>query len=100
MPIVVPMTPPMKQIVTGLGEKLGADIFWPRADRNSQSDLARAFGDRHQHHIHNADAAHQQLIAATEASSKVRVRVVSVITLITSVWLRIVKSSGASGGRR
>ena len=31
-----------------------------RADRHAQPDLARALGDRHQHDVHDADAADQQ----------------------------------------
>ena len=41
----------------GLGEHLRHDVGAPRAERFSQSDLARALGDDHQHDVHDDDAA-------------------------------------------
>ena len=43
-----------------LGEELADDVGAPRADREPQADLAPPFVHRHQHHVHDADAADQQ----------------------------------------
>jgi hypothetical protein len=44
----------------GFGQELHQNIPAPRANRFAQADFARALGDRDQHDVHNADAAHQQ----------------------------------------
>ena len=43
-----------------LDQELDQDVLAPRADRLAQADLARALGHRHQHDVHDADAADQQ----------------------------------------
>src|SRR5690242_13856342 len=42
------------------GQKLQHDVAAARADGFADADLARTFGDRHQHDVHYADTAYQQ----------------------------------------
>ena len=41
-----------------------------RADRLADADLARALGDRHQHDVHDADAANHQANSANAAQQE------------------------------
>jgi hypothetical protein len=43
-----------------LDQELHEDVAPARADRLADADLARALGDRHQHDVHDADAADEQ----------------------------------------
>ena len=43
-----------------LDQELHFDRRSTRTDRNSNADLASAFGDANQHDVHDADAAHEQ----------------------------------------
>src|SRR6266481_4169080 len=43
-----------------LGEELEEDVPAAAAHRHADADLARAFGDRHQHHVGDADTADDQ----------------------------------------
>ncbi len=43
-----------------LDEELPEDVGAARADRFADADLAGAFGHRHQHDVHHADAADEQ----------------------------------------
>ena len=43
----------------GFDQELAADAPGSSAQRLAHADLARALGDRHQHDVHDADAAHQ-----------------------------------------
>ena len=43
-----------------LDEKLRHDVASARADAHAQAYLARALGHRHQHDVHDADAAHEK----------------------------------------
>ena len=51
----------------GFGQELDQDIASARAQGFAQADLAGAFGDRDQHDVHDADAAHQQRNAGDAA---------------------------------
>ena len=44
----------------GLGQELGQNVAPPPADALSQPDLARPFGDRDEHDVHDSDPAHDQ----------------------------------------
>src|ERR1039458_1265151 len=44
----------------GLQQELPGNVAAPRADGLAHADLACAFGDRHQHDIHNPNATYQQ----------------------------------------
>ena len=41
-------------------QKLKQDVSFTRADREANSNLARALCHRNEHDIHDADAAHQE----------------------------------------
>ncbi len=43
-----------------LHQELGQHIAAPGADGHANADLPGALGDRDQHDVHDADAAHQQ----------------------------------------
>ena len=44
----------------GLDEELQEDVAPRRAERLANADLARPLGDRHEHDVHDADAADEQ----------------------------------------
>ena len=44
----------------GLDQELHQHVASARAERHAQPDLARPLGDRHQHDVHDADAAHHE----------------------------------------
>ena len=43
-----------------LDEELGEDVAAAGADRLADADLARPLADRHQHDVHDPDAAHDE----------------------------------------
>ena len=51
-----------------LDQELGQHLALERADGQADADLARALGDRDQHDVHDADAAHQQADAPQRRS--------------------------------
>ena len=53
-----------------LDQELQQDVALQRADREPDADLARALGDRDQHDVHDADAAHQQADAGDGAEQR------------------------------
>ena len=55
-------------------QKLGEYIAVVRTQSFAQANLPCAFGDRHKHNVHNANAAHQQAYSA-DAAQKYRQRV-------------------------
>ena len=54
-----------------LDQELAQDVAVLGADGFAHADLARALGDRHQHDVHDADAAHQQGDAGDAAQQDV-----------------------------
>ena len=44
----------------GLDQELQQHLALQRADREADADLARALGHRHEHDVHDADAADEQ----------------------------------------
>ena len=44
----------------GLNQELQPDVAGLRADGDADADLAGAFGDAHEHDVHDADAADQE----------------------------------------
>ena len=68
------------------------------AERLAHADLAGALGDRHQHDVHDPDAAHDKAdTAAMPASSEVKILVVSAGVASTSAWWRICEIVVAAG---
>ena len=53
-----------------LGQELLPDVGLMRADRDANADLSRAFGHRHQHDVHDADAADDERYAANRREQK------------------------------
>ena len=54
------MMPPMPQIMAASMRNWVTMLFALGADGPADADLPGALGDRHQHDVHDADAAHQQ----------------------------------------
>jgi hypothetical protein len=54
------MMPPNVDNVTGLGQNLPENVAPARAERLAQADFPRPFGHRHQHDVHDDDAADHQ----------------------------------------
>ena len=52
--------PPTAGEGDGFERELQQDVALARADGFAHADLARALGDRNQHDVHHADAAHDQ----------------------------------------
>ena len=55
-----PSRPPARPSTRRLDQELPADHRRPGAERLAQADLPGPLGDRHQHDVHDADAADQQ----------------------------------------
>ena len=59
-PTPTPITPPPEAQHDALDQELRQHVGAAGAHRHADADLARALGHRHQHDVHDADAAHQQ----------------------------------------
>ena len=70
-PSAMPMPPPSRLITIGFDEKLQQHVASLGADRQADADLARPLGHRHQHDVHDADAADDERHAG-DAGEKVR----------------------------
>ena len=60
MPSAMPISSAEHAQRDGLDQELQRDVGAARAERLPQADLARALGHRHQHDVHDADAADDQ----------------------------------------
>ncbi len=82
----------------GFDQELQQHVAAAGADGQAQADLARPLGDRHQHDVHDADAADEQRHAGDareqrrSSSASPRSR-----TLAISSIVRTMKSSGSPG---
>ena len=83
-----------------LDEELDQNHAPRRAERFADADLARALGDRHEHDVHDADAADEQRHGRDAGEQIVNVAVVSPSDVRKSDWLRMLKSSGSPARRR
>ena len=67
MPKRMPMMPPVAAMTTASTRNCSMMSLAARADGHADADLAGAFGDRHEHDVHDADAADQQRDAGDAA---------------------------------
>ena len=99
------MSPPASESASASTRNWGRMSRGSRADRHAHADLARPLGDRHEHDVHDPDAADERATPPrSPARSVVIVRVPSCWALAISARLRIgevvVAHRAAAGGGR
>ncbi len=94
-PMMTPMMPPV-MLMRIASMRNWLKMSTPRgAYTHAQADFARAFRHRYVHDVHIADAATTSEMPAMQASSVVIRSVVEFSMVLSSCWLRMVKSSSS-----